>query len=117
MADNGKEYDFGGLPNDLFNGVVVFLQGRVSAGLAAGATATDTAAAGPAVSALASLAKSEHAAAASTVQVRQIDVVFKAIDLQKDLAALSAAPAATLPAALGAFQGKLDKLTDFWNGK
>lgn len=108
MTDNYKEGYFGGLPEDLFKGIATFLQGLASGG---------TAAAGPALGALVSLAQSEHAAAASTYQVRPIDAVFKAIDLNTDLDALSAASAAALPAALAAFKAKLDKLTDFWYGK
>lgn len=106
--DSGKEGFFGGLPEDLFNAILVFLQGLAGGG---------TPAAAPALSALVSLTKSEHAAAASMAQVRPIDAVFKAIELQTDLVALSAAPAAGLPAALAAFKGKLDNLANFWLGK
>ena len=74
-----------------------------------------TAAAAPALSALVSLAQSEHAAAASTFPVRQIDAVFKAIQIKDDLAALKAAPASALPTALAALKAELDLLTKFWN--
>jgi hypothetical protein len=107
MPDS-KEGEFGGLPQDLFTQVITFLQGLAGGG---------TAAAGPALSALVSLAQSEHAAAASTFQVRPIDAVFKAIDLKADLDALVAASTAALPGLLAAFKGKLDKLADFWYGK
>src|SRR5262245_34197989 len=103
-----KEGYFGGLPEDVFAGSVVFLQGVAGGG---------TAAAGAALSALVSLAQSEHAAAASTYQVRSIDAVFRAIELKADLEALKVAPAAGLPAALAAFKGKLDNLANFWYGK
>lgn len=107
MPDS-KEYYFGGLPEDLFADSVAFLQGVAGGG---------TAAAGPALSALVSLTQAEHAAAASTFQVRSIDAVFKAIALKADLEALKTAPTAGLPTALAAFKGKLDNLTNFWYGK
>lgn len=107
MADS-KEFYFGGLPEDLFAGIVGFLQGVAGGG---------TPAAGAALSALVSLAQSEHAAAASTVQVRGIDAVFKAIELKADLEALNTVSTAGLPAALAAFKGKLDNLAKFWYGK
>ena len=107
-TDNSKEGEFGGLPEDLFNQVVTFLQGLASGG---------TAAAGPALSALVSLAQSEHAAAASTYQVRPIDAVFKAIDLKADLEALKVATGTTLVTALGVFKGNLDALAKFWYGE
>jgi uncharacterized membrane protein YfcA len=105
--DSSKEPYFG-LPEDLFNAVLAFLQGLAGGG---------TAAAGPALSALVSLAQSEHAAAVSTYQVRIMDAVFKAIELKDDLAALNNVPASGLPAALGAFKGKLDNLAKFWLGQ
>lgn len=107
MPDSKEGY-FGGLPEDLFNESLVFLQTVAGGG---------TAAAGAALSALVSLAQSEHAAAASTFQVRSIDAVFRALDLKADLEALKVAPAAGLPAALAALKGKLDNLTNFWYGK
>jgi len=103
-----KEGFFGGLPDDVFNVVAVYLQGVAGAGTAASA---------PALSALVSLAKSEHAAAVSTKEVRLIDAVFKAIDIQKDVEALTVAPSSGLPAALATFQAKLDGLAIFWSGK
>ena len=105
---DNKEVYFGGLPEDLFNGILVFLQGLAGGGGAAAAAA---------LSALVSLAKSEHAAAASSFEVRPIDAVFKAIALKDDLAALNATPTAALPGALAAFKGKLDALALFWYGK
>lgn len=108
MADNAKEAYFGGLPEDLFNGITTLLQGLASGG---------TAAAAPALSALVSLAQSEHAAAASTFQVRPIDAVFKALKLKDELDALTAAGTGVTAAALGAFKGELDNLTKFWSGK
>jgi hypothetical protein len=108
MPEGSKEGYFGGLPEDLFTQVTAFLQGLAGGG---------TAAAGPALSALVSLAQSEHAAAASTFKVRQIDAVFKAIDLKADLDALNAIGGAALPGALAAFKGKLDTLAKFWYGQ
>ena len=105
---DNKEVYFGGLPEDLFNGIVAFLQGLVAGGGPAALAA---------LSALVSLAQSEHAAAASTVEVRPIDAIFKAIALKDDLAALNATPIAALPAALATFKGKLDTLALFWYGK
>jgi hypothetical protein len=106
MDDSGKQGDFGGLPTDLFNDLATFLEGVAGGG---------TAAAAAALSALVSLAQSEHAAAASTFQVRQIDAVFKAIHIKDELTALKAVPATALPAALAALKGDLDALTTFWN--
>ena len=106
--DSSKEGEFGGLPEDLFSDVITFLQGVAGGG---------TSAAGPALSALVSLAQSEHAAAASTFKVRPIDAVFKAIDLKADLEALRVASGTALITALGTFKGKLDKLADFWYGE
>jgi hypothetical protein len=105
--DYSKEGYFG-LPEILFNQILAFLQGLVAGGGAAAA---------PALSALVSLAKSEHAAAASTYEVRLIDAVFRAIELNNDLLVLQSTPAAGLPAALAALKGKLDSLADFWYGK
>jgi hypothetical protein len=106
--DNSKEGFFGGLPEVLFNQILAFLQGLAAGGGAAAA---------PALSAIVSLAQSEHAAAASTYQVRPIDAVFKAIELNNDLIALQGTPAAGLPNALAALKAKLDNLTNFWYGK
>jgi hypothetical protein len=105
---DNKDVYFGGLPDDLFNGIVAFLQGLITAGGPAAAAA---------LSALVSLAQSEHAAAASMVEVRPIDAVFKAIELKDDLEALKATPAAGLPGALAALKAKLDNLAKFWLGK
>ena len=106
--DQAKEGYFGGLPEDLFNLLVTFLQGVAGGG---------TAAAAPALACLVSLAQSEHAAAASAVNVRLIDAVFKIIELGKELDNVKAAPAAGLPAALGALKARLDNLAQFWLGK
>ncbi len=105
---DNKDVYFGGLPSDLFNGIVTFLQGLITAGGPAAAAA---------LSALVSLAQSEHAAAASMIEVRPIDAIFKAIELKDDLVALNSTSTGALPTALGAFKGKLDKLADFWLGK
>jgi hypothetical protein len=106
--DNSKEGFFGGLPEDLFNHIVTFLQNLINAG---GAPA------GPAVSVLVSLAQSEHAAAVSTFKFREMDAIFKAIDLQNELLVLEKTPTGALPGALGTYKGKLDKMRDFWLGK
>ena len=78
-------------------------------------------AAGPevaaALSVLASLAREEHAAASSTVEVRQIDAVFRAFEINEAFKAIQTVPAPGLPVALASLQGKLDNLKDFWNGK
>jgi hypothetical protein len=105
---DNKEVYFGGLPEDLFNGILAFLQALVAGGGPAAAAA---------LSALVSLAQSEHAAAASMVEVRPIDAIFKAIELKDDLAALNSASTGAMPTALAAFKAKLDKLTNFWLGK
>jgi hypothetical protein len=109
MADS-KEFYFGGLPETLFGDIIVFLQG-----VAAGPNAGDAAAA---LTALVSLAKSEHAAAASSVSVRQMDAVFMAIDLQTEFGKVQAAPSGpALVAELGVLTQKLDNLAKFWLGK
>jgi hypothetical protein len=107
MDDYAKELYFG-LPHDVFAAIVVFLQTTAAANNAASPAA---------LNALASLAKEEHAAATPKIQPRVIDVVFKALELKNDLEALQNIPAAGLPAALAAFAGKLDNLTNFWNGQ
>ena len=99
---------FFGLPHDLFTAIVAFLQAQAAAGTPASAAA---------LSALASLAKEEHAAAAPKVLPRTIDVIFKALELKTELDVLVNVPAAGLPAAIAAFGTKLDKLADFWNGQ
>ena len=109
MADS-KEFFFGGLPESLFGDIIAFLQG-----VAAGPTAGDAAAA---LTALVSLAESEHAAAASNVSVRQMDAVFMAIDLQNEFVKVQAAPSGPLLVAeLVKLTQKLDALTNFWLGK
>jgi len=106
--DSSKEGYFGGLPEDLFNQLLAFLQGVAGGG---------TPAAGSALSALVSLAQSEHAAAASTFPIRPIDAVFKSIELKADVEVLKNTPTAGLPPALAALKAKLDKLALFWYGK
>src|SRR5262245_44098662 len=112
MGDYPKEGYFG-LPESLFNAIVAFLQTT--------ATCPGTGTAGPevaaALSVLISLAQAEHAAAVSTVEVRTIDLIFRAIEIKTEfdkLAALSGTPLATQ---LGTLKGKLDGLKDFLNGK
>ncbi len=109
MADNQKEALFGGLPESTFNQAVAFLQG-----IAGGGSAPEVAAA---VSVLVSLAQSEHAAAASTFQVRPIDAVFKALEIKELLDALKPLSGSALITGLGSLKGTLDNLTDFWYGK
>jgi hypothetical protein len=105
--DNGKEGYFGGLPTDLFNQLLAFLQGTASAGSAASA---------PALSVLVSLAQSEHAAAASTVEVRLMDAVFKIMTISSDFALVQNASGGALPGALATLKGDLDDLTKLWSG-
>jgi hypothetical protein len=110
MADS-KEFYFGGLPETLFGNVVAFLQGVAAPGGNAGDAAG-------ALAALVSLAKSEHAAAASNVSVRQMDAVFMAIDLQNEFEKVQAAPSGpALVAELAKLTQMLDDLTKFWQGK
>jgi|RhiMethySRZTD1v2_1073278.scaffolds.fasta_scaffold300187_1 hypothetical protein len=112
MADS-KEFFFGGLPETLFGQIVAFLQGVATPG-----GASSAAEATAALTALVSLTKSEHAAAASSVSVRQMDAVFLVIDLQNEFGKVQAAPAgAALVAELAILTQKLDALTNFWLGK
>jgi hypothetical protein len=107
-----KEPFFGGLPEDLFNDLVAFLQ--ATATCPGGAPGPEVAAA---LSVLVSLAQSEHAAAASTFQPRMIDVVFKALEIKAAFDALKGSAGNILANQLAALKAKLDKLTDFWKGK
>jgi len=112
MASNGggKEAYFGGLPESLFGNILTKLQG-----VAGGGAATEAAAA---LVALVSLAQEEHAAAASTVQVRQVDAIFRAIEIQAKLDNVVAAGAGSpLVLALNDLTAKLNDLRDFLNGK
>ena len=114
MPDTDKEFYFGGLPENLYTQMVAFLQGKATPG-APGVTASEAAGA---LTALVSLAKSEHAAAASMVQVRPIDAVFRAIEIQGEFDKVNgAASGAALVAALASLTLKLDSLTNFWLGK
>ena len=114
MPETDKEFYFGGLPESLFNQMVAFLQGKATPG-AVGVTAPEATAA---LTALVSLTKSEHAAAASMGEVRAIDAVFRAIEIQNEFATVNAAGSgAPLIAALANLVTKLDSLTNFWLGK
>jgi len=106
----GKELYFGGLPETLFGQIVTKVQGVAGSGASPDAAA--------ALVALVSLANEEHAAAASNVQVRQVDAIFRAIEIQAEFNKVLNAPSGPpLVAELTALAGLLDKLRDFWNGK
>jgi len=112
--DNAKEAYFGGLPESLFALMVAVLQGKATPG-AAGVTGPEAAAA---LATLVSLTNEEHAAAASMVQVRPIDAVFKAIEIKDLFATVQAAGAGSaLITALANLKLELDNLTKFWLGK
>ena len=102
----GKEGDFG-LPEDLFNSMLTFLQG-----VAGGSMGTD--AAGHALSALVSLAKEEHAAAAS--RFNPSDAMDKVTELQKDLDNLKDAKTDGLNDALDVLAENLDEMATVWDG-
>ena len=111
--DNSKEGYFGGLPESLFKELVIFLQGK--------ATFTGPGTPGPevaaALSVLVSLVQEEHAAAASIVQVRLIDAVFQAIQLNDEFKIAQVATGTALVAELAKLKSLLDDLTTFWQGK
>ena len=114
MALNPKETLFGGLPHSTFNSLVAKLQGLATCP-GAGPAAPEVQAA---LSVLVALAKCEHAAATSTVDVQQIAVAMKTFYIDQDVQKLTAAsqqPGQTIGALTG-LQSNLDDLADLWNG-
>ncbi len=103
--DTAKEGYFG-LPEVLFNAILTFLQKTAS-----GAPGPQVAAA---LGVLVSLAQAEHAAAASIVQVRPIDAVFRALEVKAKFDKLDGLSGSALATQLAFLKTELDDLTKFW---
>jgi hypothetical protein len=98
-----KEGDFGGLPEDLFNQISLFLNQQIAA---AGATS------GPAALALAALANEEHSGSNPQVELRVMDTVFKLLGLHA--AFIKVQNAGNVATELGNFTTALNTLSNYW---